>query len=333
MVIEVSSHSPGEDQFFNPQLSNSSNTFINRAIEVGLTAITLCGGDELKAGRLAYEMLAKEFAGKTTAIDFIVDHIVPSRSKESITIRHYSNKDATPGKVIFFAHGGGWSRGSLDTHDELCRQLCQSNKAVVFSVDYALAPENPYPHGLNDIEDALFWVIANQKKRGLEIDSLTLAGDSGGGNLVTCLMVRLIKAKSPLIDLIKNLVLIYPALDLRTDISNTTKTFDENCFLTRDRVEFYVNNYLGDENLKSHDEVSPILASDDVLGKFPPTIIVSAGSDPLLAQAEEFLALLKKNGRETSHLSFPYTIHIFAQFFGLFDEAQESIKFIQQKLG
>lgn len=330
--MEVSSQNAGENQFFNPQLSPSSNAFINRAMEVGLTAITLCGGDELKAGRLAYEMLAKEFGGKPTAIDSLIDHIVPSRSQESMTIRHYSNKDATPGKVIFFAHGGGWSRGSLDTHDELCRQLCQSNKAVVFSVDYGLAPENPYPHGLNDVEDALLWVIANQEKLGLKIDSLTLAGDSGGGNLATCLMVRLIKSKSPLLDLIKNLVLIYPALDLRTDIPNTTKAFDEDCFLTRDRIEFYVNNYLGDENLKTHDEVSPVLASDDVLGKFPTTIVVSAGSDPLLAQAEEFLALLKKNGRETHHVSFPNTIHIFAQFFGLFEEAQESIKFIQQKL-
>ena len=85
--------------------------------------------------------------------------------------------------VVLFAHGGGWVIGSIETHDSLCRTLCEQSGCAFVSVDYRLAPEHPWPAAADDVECALHWLVSHGSDLGLDINRLGVMGDSAGGNL------------------------------------------------------------------------------------------------------------------------------------------------------
>jgi len=309
----------------NENLSCATNIFLNVAPVISAETEKKLSPEEKHnpqaAGRLAYVHFGEAFAKQKPSVPIKDFKIKGKDGNHEISLRFYEGQDKK--KVILFIHGGGWSRGNLETHDTLCRKLNEATKASVFAVDYRLAPENPYPAGLNDAEDAYNYLLQDYGKDS----KIFIAGDSGGGNIASCLALKLIKEEKRVPE---GAILFYPALDLRIP-EKTTNPYANGYLLTRDNINIYIHNYIGDAYDKANDPlVSPLLASDKDLKKFPKTILINAECDPLTAEGKTFAERLKSLGVSVDHKVIPHTIHIFAQYFDLFPEAQESIDFVKQ---
>ncbi len=98
---------------------------------------------------------------------------------------------STPTGLVVYFHGGGWVIGSLGIMDNVARALTLGSGAVVVSVGYRLAPEHPYPAGLDDCETVTRWAHANAARFGVSPDSIVVAGESAGGNLAAAVSLRL----------------------------------------------------------------------------------------------------------------------------------------------
>jgi len=107
----------------------------------------------------------------------------------AIPIRVYRPEAEHP-PVLVFCHGGGWTLGTLDSADNICRELASRTGCLVISVDYRLAPEHPFPAALNDVSTALQWAAEYTDKLGADSSSIGVAGTSDGGNLAAALALR-----------------------------------------------------------------------------------------------------------------------------------------------
>lgn len=319
---------PGKTFIINEKLSCGTNILLHAIPGIGIKADKQLSAEVKKndpqaLGRLAYVLLGEEFAKNkpnVTVSDFKVNG---KDGKHEIPVRLYEGKDKK--KVILFTHGGGWTRGNLETHDTLCRKLCESTGASVLAVDYRLAPEHPYPSGLEDAADAYNWLL---EKHGKDAKVYT-AGDSGGGNIATSLTLKMIKEGARVPD---GAILMYPALDLHIP-EKTTNPYAVGYMLTRDSINAYVNNYTGNNPEKANDPlVSPVMASDTDLSKFPPVILINAECDPLAAEGKAFADRLVSLGVSVKHKIIPNVVHVFAQYFDLFPEATEATEFVKENL-
>jgi acetyl esterase/lipase len=207
--------------------------------------------------------------------------------------------EGEPIATLLFIHGGGFVIGDLDTHDAQCRTLCSRVGLTVVSIDYRLAPEHPFPAGVDDARAALEWVASN------EAGPFAIGGDSAGGNLST------VTAQAWDGDLAVQ-VLIYPA----TDLVNEYPSMEENgegLLLTRDDMDWFHGHYLGgDESLGSDPRVSPALAED--LSGLPTTLIYTAQYDPLRDAGDAYAEALSAAGVKVIHRRFEGLVH---GFFGL----------------
>ncbi|MBY0282308.1 MAG: alpha/beta hydrolase [Alphaproteobacteria bacterium] len=304
-------------------LTEGSNAFLNAIGSLILFYSKpnepLPSAEELRRiGRESYETLVDYFQGEKLQCTF-EDFIIQDTS-HTIPVRLYKqNASNTP--LIIYAHGGGWTRGNLKTHDVLCRKLSNETGLSVLAVDYRLAPEHPYPAALDDMEAIYNWALK-------KFPALILAGDSAGGNLVTSLTMKLRDLNLPQPEA---LILLYPSLDLRIPTSNNNP-YDDGYFLTRFNINKLIIDYLQDNLMEAATSplISPILETN--LKDFPKVIMVSAECDPLQEEAEKFAKLLQASANKVEYLIVPKVIHAFMQFFGLYPEANEAIKWIAQKI-
>jgi acetyl esterase len=194
--------------------------------------------------------------------------------------------------IIVYLHGGGWVMGDLDTGDADCRSLASRCNAVVVSVNYRLAPEYPFPCGLDDCVEAIEWVISNADRLGGDARRVALVGVSSGGNLAAAAIaaVRGRVATPP-----RALVLVYPMID--GDIARRSYAeYGEGFGLTTDTVTWYWSLYAADA--QRHDPRVRVLEND--LSAFPSTLVVVAEQDPLCDEGAEFAARLHEAGVATT---------------------------------
>ena len=141
-----------------------------------------------------------------------------------------------------FFHGGGWVLGGLASHDTLCRELASRAGVVLVAVDYRLAPEHPYPAGLDDCVAATRWVAGHAVELGADASSLAVAGDSSGASLAAG--VALV-ARDTGDFAITFQALAYPALDPAMNTPSYAANADD-AFLSRKEMESYWLLYLGE---------------------------------------------------------------------------------------
>lgn len=251
-------------------------------------------------------------AGVVTAEHVLADRI-PARSYRAAHLRK-------PAPLIMYLHGGGWVVGDLDSHDGSARMLALHSGCTVVSVDYRLAPEHPFPAGLDDVVAAFDHLHAHPQEFGAIPQAVAVAGDSAGANLAAALCL----SRQPIA-----LAMIYPAVDLRLT-QPSIDTFATGYFLTRDDMIFYRDHYLPDLALVTDPRVSPALADD--LSGMPPTAIWTAGFDPLRDEGMAFAQQLAAAGVPVTAHCFDDQVHGFFGM-GVLPQGMERIARVSRETG
>jgi acetyl esterase len=222
------------------------------------------------------------------------------------------------GRTLIYLHGGGWVVGDVETHDPLCRRVANGTGARVVSVDYRLAPEHPFPAGLDDAEEVLHWLWAADPDRPLGV-----AGDSAGASLSAGLAIRARDKQVPL----AAQLLLYPA----TDPAMTSPSIAENgqgYFLTGPDMSWFYEQYLPGGRASAPEAD---LAHADVTG-VAPAIVATAEFDPLRDEGTAYAERLSAAGVPTTYAPGPGLIHGFAGFLGVVDAADATLTAILGRL-
>lgn len=230
------------------------------------------------------------------------------REGRDIRVRLYAPPRRGTGDLLLFFHGGGWVEESVDTYNNVCRDLARRTGRHVASVEYRLAPESPFPEGLEDC-----YAVARELHRDPEIlgqpfRSITLVGDSAGGNLAAAVSLM---ARDRGEFSVARQVLIYPATCPDHSPASPFPSVRENgegFLLTAQRVEEYMELYSGGDPAKRLDPYfSPLLAPD--LTRQPRTLIITAEYDPLRDEGEAYGAALARAGNQVTVRRMPDALH------------------------
>jgi acetyl esterase len=196
--------------------------------------------------------------------------------------------------IVVFYHGGGFALGDLETHDPVARAHAVGADAIVVSVDYRLAPEHPFPAGLNDCWAALQWAAEHAVELGGDPDRIAVAGDSAGGNLAAVIAQRARDEGGPALVF---QLLWYPTIS--ADLS--MPSFIENAdapILDRDVIDAFMSWYIPGVDISDPKALPAALApcnAADFTG-LPPAFIGSAEHDPLRDDAALYAELLNAAG-------------------------------------
>lgn len=224
--------------------------------------------------------------------------------------------DALP--ALVYLHGGGWTIGDLDTHDVVCRALCNGASCVVLSVDYRLAPEARFPAAYDDSVAAFRWAAAQAAHLGIDPQRIAIGGDSAGGNLAAAASLGLAKdAVRPVFQL-----LVYPATDQRVSAPSHASN-GQGYLLTREAILWYRGNYLPDERDWLDWRASPLLAPSHA-GQ-PPGLVLTAGFDPLRDEGRQYAQTLSSAGVAAQYVCFERQIHGFLTMGRLLREADTAL--------
>jgi acetyl esterase len=224
-----------------------------------------------------------------------------------VPARLYASGSGDVRPILLWIHGGGWVIGDLETADRTCRKLAIGTNAIVISLDYRLAPENPFPAGPDDCVAALDWVVQHAAEVGGDSSRIALGGDSAGGNLSA---VTALHARDNGIPL-RFQLLVYPATDL-TMSSASIEENGEGYLLTKDSMVWFTGHYLSGGTDPKDPRVSPLFTDD--LSGVAPALVITAEFDPLRDEGAAYAERLKDAGVPVTLRCFDGQIH---GFFGL----------------
>ncbi|NQY47917.1 MAG: alpha/beta hydrolase [Colwellia sp.] len=253
----------------------------------------------------------------------IVKNSYLATASHNIPVRIYNPAPNDNLPVLLHFHGGGHMCGSIDLYDPISRKLAIAAQAIVICVDYRLAPEHPYPAGLDDCQQVLmhYQSLLFDMKHS---DQLYIAGDSAGGALCTSLVMNNCcdssahtSSKVPV--KIAKQILIYPSVDY----TMSSASIDENgqgFLLERDKIHWYFQQYFHANSL----DQTKIKKASPLLGEFsvnmPSTLVITAGCDPLRDEAIAYAKSLTEVGVAVEHYSFDGMTHAYMLFDQLVSE-------------
>lgn len=210
-----------------------------------------------------------------------------------VPTRHYrqGGSDIT---IVFF-HGGGFVVGGLDSHDDVCAELCDRTGFDVISVDYRLAPEHKHPAMYDDA------LAATRAVLDQTVGPVLLCGDSAGGNLAAAVAHALRGAA-----LIRGQVLIYPGLG--GDMSKGSYVIHADApMLRRDEVAYYATIRCDGPVPEGDPSFAPLHDTD--FSGLPPTVAISAECDPLADDARAYVDQITKAGGQARWILAPGLVH------------------------
>ena len=259
------------------------------------------------------------FAGPPEAVEAVRNLSFPARGA-LLALRLYSPVGGSGSGVslpaLVYFHGGGLVAGSLDTHDPICRLLCNATGCRIISVDYRLGPEHPFPAAIEDGLDACRWVAAHTAELGIDPQRLGICGDSAGATLAAVVCQSL--ATSPDVRLAVQLLLC-PITDFATE-TESRRSFAEGYLVDRATLQHDLKYYLGVGTEATDPRVSPLRAED--LSRLPATILHTAEFDPLRDEGQAYANRLEAAGVRTIYRCHPGMIHLFYGMAGLLPYAR-----------
>jgi acetyl esterase len=226
-----------------------------------------------------------------------------------VRVRVYTPGGHGPHGVLVYFHGGGYVFCGLDTHDQMCRMLCNRGRCVVVSVDYRLAPEHPFPAGVEDAWAVTRWVQDNAAEVRGDRDRIAVGGDSAGGNFaaVVALESRDATRRQPL----KLQLLLYPGVDRRGGYPSLVEN-GEGYLLDTDMRDWFARMYVPTGAALDDWRLSPICAPSHA--GTAPAVVLTAEFDPLRDEGIAYAKALEAAGVPVTHLHADGMIHGFLQY-------------------
>jgi acetyl esterase len=272
---------------------------------------------------------AREQFGRTRApflappqeVGAVIDAAIPGPGG-TLQIRAYrplGSRHDEPLPAMVYFHGGGWVFGDLDSHDPLCRELCNLAGCAVIAVDYRRAPEHRFPAAVEDAIAAIRHVAQHAADLGIDGTRLAAGGDSAGGNLAAVAALSFREQGGPQLTL---QVLIYPVTDFAMDAPSYARI--ANGFtLTRERMRYFRESYLRGPADIADWRASPLKAQD--LSQLPPALIIAAGHDPLVDEGKAYADRLAAAGVRVTYICYDGVVHGFVSMAGAIDAGHTAI--------
>lgn len=227
--------------------------------------------------------------------------------------------------VLLYFHGGGWVFGNPAWVDGPCRSMANAAQVIVVSVDYRLAPENPYPAAADDCYAILKHVADHPEDFAAEPGQIAVGGDSAGGNLAAVVCLRARDRGGPRIS---HQLLVYPCVDY-LDESPSMIENSEGYFLTRSGMRWFWDQYAGIDRAEDP-YVSPMKTRS--FAGLPPALVISAEFDPLRDQGEIYAKRLAEAGVPSMAKRYDGMIHGFFSMAAVVEAAGEAIAFASDEL-
>jgi acetyl esterase/lipase len=243
----------------------------------------------------------------------VENHIIEG-ADGPLRVRLYHPGGEGPFPITVFIHGGGFVIGSPETTEGICRTLAAEAGSVIVSPDYRLAPEAPFPAGINDAWTALLWAHEHADEFRGVASKMAVAGDSSGGNFAAVL-AQMAHERGLLL---RHQLLLYPVMDH----SFETRSYIEcasGYFLTAEMMRWFWRQYLVDEKAAGDWRASPLRRAD--LQGLAPATIITAEFDVLRDEAEAYATKLAEAGVPVSLRRWPGQIHGFLLQQGVMDDA------------
>ncbi len=282
---------------------------VRALIDAQLTPAGAEGPPSLEAMRDGYLQAAIEWGGALELVEAAEDIVIARDDGGSVRARLYTPLHGArmEGRVIWL-HGGGWCIGDLDGFDRVCRSLANAGGFAVVSVDYRLAPEDPFPAAVEDADAAVRWAVAQG-------GPLVVGGDSAGGNLAAVAALHARDAGLP----VRAQLLVYPATD--ASMAGGSYAAGDQPMLKATEMEACWTAYRGPVETDDPD-LSPLMAA---LGGLPPTLLALAGVDVLRSDGEAYADALRAAGVDVEVEVYEDMTHGFLRWGGVVDRSRELV--------
>lgn len=239
--------------------------------------------------RVAYEAGAGVLEIAKQALPRVEDIRIAARDGTALPARLYAPSTCAPLPVLLYLHGGGFTIGSVATHDVLCRQLAHLAGCAVVSLDYRLAPEHQFPTAINDAWDALQWLAAHGDTLGLDTQRMAVGGDSAGGTLAAACAIL---ARDAGLNLQLQL-LIYPGTCAHQDTDSHFR-YAHALVLEREGILWFFDHYVRNDADREDWRFAPLLAPD--VEGVAPAFLCLAELDPLVDEGVQYADMLRMAG-------------------------------------
>ena len=239
--------------------------------------------------RLAYEVGAGVLELPKAALARVEDLHIPARDGHLLAARLYAPSTEAGLPLLLYLHGGGFTIGSIATHDVLCRELARLAGCMVVSLDYRLAPEHRFPTASNDAWDALQWLAAQGVALGADTRRLAVGGDSAGGTLAAGCAILARDAGLPL----ALQLLFYPGCTAHQDTPSHS-TYAHGLALEAAAISWFFDNYVSSRAEREDWRFAPLLAPD--VDGVAPAWLGLAECDPLVDEGIDYADKLRAAG-------------------------------------
>ncbi len=275
--------------------------------------------------RAADVAAARAAAGEAEQVNEVFDRTIAGPAC-GLPIRVYRPAGGGPLPVLVYFFGGGWSLGTVDTCDSVCRCLTNAAGCVTVAASYRLAPEHKFPAAVQDSHAAALWVASHAAEIGADPARIAVGGDSSGGNLAAAVaLLARERGRPPIV----HQLLVYPNTDYLADTPSMRAATDPHLFNSAS-VAWYWGMYLASPADGANPLASPLRAAD--LTGLPPATVITAEYDPLRDEGEQYAQRLRSAGVPVELTRYDGMIHGFFTMTGVLDGAKAAVAHAASRL-
>jgi acetyl esterase len=264
-------------------------------------------------------------AGQVEQVAKVTERAIPGPGGD-LPIRVYEPAGQAPWPVLVYFFGGGWTLGTLDTCDGVCRMLANAAGCLTVSVGYRQAPEHKFPAAVSDCYGATAWLSDHAAELGGDPERIAVGGDSSGGNLAAAATLMAAEIGGPRL---AHQLLVYPNTDYQAATASMRDCADPHFFNPK-AVEWYWGLYLPSPEHGASPLASPLRAAS--LSGLPPATVITAEYDPLRDEGEQYAARLAEAGVPVEVNRYDGMVHGFFTMTGVLETAREAVTYAAARL-